>query len=358
MAAIMRRVIVGLALVSSYTMASPVPSDASGPGPRPSPHPWEILYPGVDDGNIITVGGASLLDNDLIVMANGYKLVHYNIKNATTTVIQSPSDYMLDAWGASKKEIWAVGSMELGSTAGKVGRFNGDKWEDYALGFTIPLGVTLRAIYGTSASNIWATGGSGEMPGSGVGGKTGVVLFFNGRTWTKVIDAGIYCTGVSVFARGKDVWIGLVDGSILYSNDGFKTRSIIPYSGRGFDTGVNKMWASATSDIYIGANIGLYSIKNVGCKALLKMTLLTDGPGASALVGGFPGLPENVLYTGSSGGYSALWNGKSLVQDPDSPNRNISQSYYRSIMLAAPDAQGKTYMYAMATDAFLARRQV
>ncbi|KAI8848773.1 hypothetical protein BC829DRAFT_393416 [Chytridium lagenaria] len=245
MAAIMRRVIVGLALVSSYTMASPVPSDASVAPALPS-YPWEILYPGVNDGNIITIGGASLIDNDLIVMANGYKLVHYNIKNATTTVIQSPSDYMYDAWGASKKEVWAVGSMEL---------------------------------------HCWK-GGNGEMPGNGVGGLTGVVLFFNGRTWTKVIDAGIYCTGVSVFARGKDVWIGLVDGSILYSNDGFKTRSIIPYSGRGFDT-------------------------NVGCKPSW---------------------------------WDSLW--------------RRSQSYYRSIMLAAPDAQGKTYMYAMATDAFLARRQV
>ncbi|KAI8850360.1 hypothetical protein BC829DRAFT_432060 [Chytridium lagenaria] len=318
MTAIIRNAVIGLALVSSLTLASPVP---------------------------------------LIVIASGTGILHYNIKEGSTIQYHVPTNFVLDAWGASKNEVWAVGTNKPGSRDAQLGRFDGNQWSDVLLGFQMPISVTLRAIHGTSASNVWVAGGTGEMPGGGVGGRTFILLHFDGVRWTKVID-GTYYTGISVFARGNDVW----------------TRRIVENEGTSFDTGVQGIWGSptsTTSDLYIACNDGLKIVTNVGCKSKSSsvscqtMSSLGDAPnrgntgyGTATVLGGFPGLPDSVVYTAGTYGFGGLYDGYNLVQDKTIPVSGINQSTYRSLMLAAPDAEGKQYMYAMANDAFLARRQV
>ncbi|KAI8848776.1 hypothetical protein BC829DRAFT_209523 [Chytridium lagenaria] len=261
MLAAIRRAIVGLSMLSAFsttTMASPLPggrprptatiappttpaptlAPPATPAPSLTPYPWEVLIPANSEKYLF--GAASLIQNDLIVIASGYGLLHYDTKNASQTDYRVPSQPVWDVYGAAKNDIWAVGSQE--SAVGKVVRFDGTSWKDVNLGFNIQPRIILRAIHGTSSSNIWVTGGSGEDPTTGSSSKTGVVLFFNGRTWTKVLDVGTHYTGTAIFARGSDVWVGLVDGTLLHSSDGFKTRRIVARVGSGDDRGVYDIW--------------------------------------------------------------------------------------------------------------------
>ena len=118
---------------------------------------WSIVY---DASNTVSgVWGTSRSD----VWAVGSSvLLHYD--GASWSSFQSGfelPDFALDAWASSPHNVLVVGASGFKSSCctGKIAQFNGTTWSSAPIG-TLP---SLRAVWGSSASDIWIVGDSGTV---------------------------------------------------------------------------------------------------------------------------------------------------------------------------------------------------
>ncbi|MCP3105026.1 hypothetical protein LZ198_39785 [Myxococcus sp. K15C18031901] len=81
----------------------------------------------------------------------------------TWRAAEAPPEPIVAAWAASPEEVWAVGTQAH--------RWNGKKWEAFAL----PEGLVARAIHGASLTEVWLVGAEGRR------------AVWRGRNW---LDAG------------------------------------------------------------------------------------------------------------------------------------------------------------------------
>ena len=153
-------------------------------------------------------------------------------------------------WMASSTDGWIVGA------GGRIIRFNGVYWNLYQ---TLPSGVALNSVHGSSASNVWAVGGP-------VGGPPAVEKW-DGTSWT-AITAGVPITSDSllavfvqsatfIMAGGGD---GVNTGLFIRSTDG-STFGAIP-SPWPATTRVRGIWMLSTTDgwaVGTGGNIARWN---------------------------------------------------------------------------------------------------
>jgi photosystem II stability/assembly factor-like uncharacterized protein len=98
-------------------------------------------------------------------------------------------------WGSSATDVWAVGF------SGEILHFDGQVW-------TVVEGPTTRhlwAVNGTSASDVWAVG------------EDGVILHYDGTSWTTSAEFGAGLFLLDVWAASPtDAWVvgGYAEGNI------------------------------------------------------------------------------------------------------------------------------------------------
>src|ERR1700680_1357542 len=134
--------------------------------------------------------------NTVIATVSGVSAVPAIAFTVTTvtagTIVWSaiPMDTLRGVWGTSASDVWAVGYH------GTPEHFNGTSWSPVTSGTTEPL----VGVWGTSPSNVWI-----------VGGFTGTILHYNGTSWSSALERGQIGILFGVWGgAASDVW-GLGD---------------------------------------------------------------------------------------------------------------------------------------------------
>lgn len=116
-------------------------------------------------------------------------LVWANVPSGTTRPLRA-------VWGASASDIWAVG--DVGSNGGAIVHYNGVSWSKVSDAF-------LSGIWGTSASDIWAVGCCGTT-----------LVHYDGTTWTSVTSPTTHVLHGVWGSSPSDVWAIGAGGTILH----------------------------------------------------------------------------------------------------------------------------------------------
>jgi hypothetical protein len=203
----------------------------------------------------VTAGGGSVTPTEVITDVNGQAAAKFitgttagtNTATATVgglpavtfstttvaagTIIWSsiPMDTLRGVWGSSASDVWAVGA------SGAIRHYNGAIWSGVMSGTSQPL----AGIWGTSASDMWA-----------VGGFSGTILHYNGTSWSSLLERAQPGILFAVWgSSASDVWVGGDADSVFHYNGaswsavGGVTRTIFG------------IWGSSASDVWaVGYN--------------------------------------------------------------------------------------------------------
>jgi hypothetical protein len=139
-------------------------------------------------------------------------------------------------WGLSDGELYAVGDQgKIVSCIGTCTGYSGTNWAE----MTSPTSSNLRAIWGTSASDIFAVG------------FDGAILHYDGSSWTKMnANTSTYFYGVwgssssDVYAVGHPIF--KADESIFHYDGSSWKKMPPPHTSY-----LNAVWGTSKSDVWV-----------------------------------------------------------------------------------------------------------
>ena len=182
--------------------------------------------------------------SDVYAIGSGYDVYHYD--GTEWTSIKHWTDdyrYFEGIWGTSPTNIYAVGGYDIYGVSdyeGRIVRFNGTDWNEVDTGLDLA-GVTLRAVWGSSSSDIYVVGDYQSSQ------SRNIVLHYNGSTWSVVEDDlwdGSSYYFYSVWGRNSnDVYIGNSSDRVFYY-DGTSWEDITDYNV--VDGDIYGLWASSS----------------------------------------------------------------------------------------------------------------
>jgi len=184
----------------------------------------------------------------------------------TLSMVGSAQVLMRSIWGSSKNDVYVVGHNDQGG--GVMWHYDGNKWTDVKLNSTFQGGnifgsITLSAVYGFSANNIYAVGNHNSSNPNPPPNFlfTSLIIHYDGSAWTEVSLPSLGDVLLSVYGTSSNnIWTGGTDA--LYHYDGVKwTRDSILFtvpSGSFFQF---SSFASYNSNIY---SIGIAYNMNTG----------------------------------------------------------------------------------------------
>ncbi len=209
--------------------------------------------------------------NGVWIVGQKGTLLHHDGAKLSSVTSGTTAD-LSDVWGSSASDMWVVGD-------GVILRSTGSGWSKV---FTpkdhSAKAAPMYAIHGSSASNIWAGGGSGAIyhydgtkwayrpPFESLGlwladvavtpTKTWAVLSMGGvhthdksKGWVKVFTSpgGGSDMRAMWFNSPKDIWI-VGDLGMVYRYDGSKWTKQLNVGGKAYLTDV---WASSATDVWV-----------------------------------------------------------------------------------------------------------
>jgi hypothetical protein len=213
--------------------------------------------------------------------------------------VASPTNSSLVAvWGSSASDVWAVGNLE--PQGGAMVHYDGTSWSSVMSAIFTDGSVTfLNAVWGSSASDVWAVGCCGT-----------VLLHYNGTTWSNLTGSssqrlhGVWGTSAS------NVW-AVGDGGTILHYDGTSWSAVqsgIPDDIWGvWGSSATNVWAVAIGGgilhydgtswlaVFGGTNPGLFSVW--GTSAFDVWAVGTGLPGQSGA-----GRTTILHYTGGAWG--------------------------------------------------------
>ncbi len=201
-----------------------------------------------------------------------------------TSVTSNTAVSLRGVWGSAATDLWAVGGQ------GTVLRGDGTSWSTTDAGTR----HNLNAVWGSHANDVWAVG------------QGGCVLHWSGTSWTRV-DAGTSGELSSVWGRASnDVWaVGSLDGTVLHWDGSAWTPVATGASGNR----MSKVSGTPNQLFIVGHNT------LTGCGTILRF----DGTSWSSVEGRWDF--TSVLARGDdevwvTGGYVHRWNGSTLSPPP------------------------------------------
>jgi len=173
------------------------------------------------------ITGSTPGTNTVLASVSGATDVAFSITTvAAGTIVWSsiPMDTLRGVWGTSASDVWAVGYH------GALKHFNGTSWTNFTSGTTEPL----IGVWGTSPSNVWI-----------VGGLNGTILHYDGASWSSAFERGQRGALFGVWGgSASDVWVvGNVDSVFHYNGTTWSNVATITPTIFG-------MWGNTASDIW------------------------------------------------------------------------------------------------------------
>jgi len=171
-----------------------------------------------------TVTGLAPVMFSIITIATPPPLVWSSVSSGTTAPIN-----LYDIWGTSASDIWAVGGTV---SSGTILHYDGTAWSPAWNGAN-----AINSVWGRSANDVWAVG------------DAGTILHYNGSAWSSVSSGTTQGLGSVWAASASDVWAA--GGFLLHFNG--TTWSIVP---SGTIRPVSRIWGSSASDVWAVAGDG------------------------------------------------------------------------------------------------------
>ena len=201
--------------------------------------PEAVRYPehsgmwGSSASNVFLVG--AVLDDGCL--KDGVSIFHYDGSGWSSQWLAGGSVGPLSVWGRSADEIYIVGTK---NNRPLVLSRNGTAWTEMSV---LPgadgEGVWLRAIWGSSNSNLYAVGGSPPN------GSRGIILHFDGTGWSRVTipeTAGI----ADIWGNAADnIWAVGDAGRILHYDGSNWNQVDSPVTQR-----LTAVWGSSSTDVF------------------------------------------------------------------------------------------------------------
>lgn len=163
------------------------------------------------------------------VWAVGTELSHWTGTGWATIPTPTPAITMRAIWGASATNVFAVGD------SGTILRWNGSVWTQMISNTT----RGLYGIHGRAANDIWVTGGFGTL------------LHFDGATWTSVaspLPQELY--SVTVVAP-DDAWVAGGSGTVLHWNG-----AAWSVAASGTTMSLSNIWAHSATELWVVGAVG------------------------------------------------------------------------------------------------------
>jgi hypothetical protein len=183
------------------------------------------------DCNLTGVSGASAsnviaIGDGTIPTSSGWQLetLAYHYNGSAWSQLTVPASIPYSAFEHiqtfSATDAWAVGTApdatDTGSVVAAV-NWNGSTWTQVATPLDTTANLTVNAISGDSASDIWVVGETATRGYTG-GTRTSVLLHYNGSTWSQVTvpdSSGLLDVDA---VSTTDAWAIAADGSVLNWN--------------------------------------------------------------------------------------------------------------------------------------------
>jgi len=213
-------------------------------------------------------------DGDVQAVPGPYRLTANGWAPAPTT---GAVGTLTAIWGSSASDVWAVGP------GGNVAHFDGQSWSVVDVGLKDVDSSTLFAVTGTGPADVWAVG------------RLGMVAHYDGVSWTTGPTAGVVDLNSVWEPAPGDVWaVGATGALQRYTTAGGWT-----VSGVG-DQALNGIWGTSDSDVWTSSSGNLWHWNGT------KWSPTQIGPGT---VRAIAGRATNDIWAVGQGGTLAHWNG-------------------------------------------------
>jgi hypothetical protein len=166
----------------------------------------------------------------------------YHYDGASWTPMTLPrvaaDDLMYGVWGLSGTEIFAFGVYQfgVGDYAPLILRYDGAAWQT----FPVPQGdMYISDMWGTSATDLYATGGRFESPSQ-------VVMHFDGASWSIVQEVRGQGAAYAVWtSSATDVFVGQATPPLLHFDGANWSPMTAPSTAPVFS-----LWGSSATDVF------------------------------------------------------------------------------------------------------------
>lgn len=179
-----------------------------------------------------------------------------------------------DVWGTDTSNIWAVGD------GGVILKWNGSVWATQTSGTT----ANLLRVWGADASNVWAVGSGGT------------IRKWDGSTWSAQTSGTTNILRSVHGSSASNVWAGGNSGTVLKWNGSAWTAQTF-----GLTNSVNAVWVVDASNVWAAASGGLIRFWN-GTTWASQLT-------GTTVWNALWGTSSSNLWAVGSGGIAAQWNG-------------------------------------------------
>jgi len=193
---------------------------------------------------LLAISGSAA--NDVWALSVSCNVMHWNGITWTELASSPPDCSSLSAsvWNSGSSDVWFLFG---GIDGAAVDRWNGNSWSTaYRVG---PM-ASLRALAGTSSTDVWAVGGKYWKPWP-------LLAFWDGVKWTDTAWGAISAVGhgaIGVSARSQvDVTILLYGNQPVWQWDGMNWSELIGAPQGGL------IWEGAANDVWVAANNGFMS---------------------------------------------------------------------------------------------------
>jgi hypothetical protein len=227
--------------------------------------------------------------SDVWLAGNGY----YNHFNGTTWA-SAYVGLIYSIWGTGPSDVWLLGSD--GGSGAWAQHWNGAAWTKYGAGATpLPVGASassyLMGAWGSASNDLWVGGYDGSI-------GAGVILHWNGFTWTNVKSVPTNAVHALWGASPTDVWAA-GDGSTMLRWDGTSWVSG-PFPGNSVT--VNGIWGSSATDIwFVGGDYAAHAYMLHWDGTAMASVNLPVAPGNNLLFGAWGSAANDVWVVGQSG---------------------------------------------------------
>jgi hypothetical protein len=175
---------------------------------------------GTSASNVIAIGDGTIPTSSGWQSESLAYLWNGSAWSALTVPASIPDTAMDHIQAFSPTDAWAVGTApNAAGTASVVAavNWNGSTWTQVATPFSTTVNLTVNAISGDSASDIWIVGETATRGYTG-GTRTSVILHYNGSAWTQMTapdNSGLLDVDA---VSPTDAWAIAADGAVLKWN--------------------------------------------------------------------------------------------------------------------------------------------
>jgi hypothetical protein len=242
-------------LVSCSTSPSTEKSEVTSSNSIPSIIPventsgsWSVQYTLPEKIYLNGIWGTS--PNNVYAAGENGTLLHYDGKTWTKMETGTPS-YLSVVWGSSENDVFVVGIQARNQ--GIILHYDGINWS--TLNISVP---SLNAIWGTSSSDIFAVG---SEPNTDITNR-GVILHYDGKTWNKMnadFDLKIDSSLRSIWgSSSSDVFAVGFENTVIQHYDGTSwRRMVVNPDNLRFDPSHSQVlgvWGTSATDVYVIGN--------------------------------------------------------------------------------------------------------